>query len=371
MTSRGAVGLLTVVLATAAACGPGAPPPPAFPPGLLLTGDGPALARLLSSLARFEGTPVASAVGSVGVDPATCGLVEARTTDAAELLGALRCVDSMAAPAAAALGGEQLLLALPRGDAHVVVTARVDEGGRTTLSTRLDPSELPPLLGGLTDDPSEAVLSGEATLLHARFKTTGIAETVAAATGDADGQGERLFALSSSILAGTVLDGTVEAAWYAPGEGDGVPPLAAALGVSSRAAAAEGTARYVDALAERWPIVGSAVKVGDAAGQCLDGLRVMPGFAPCWAATDRALVLAWNQETLRHALGGPAGAVPTGEGRVHLDRFAAADDTLRRARGLATGPEVAIDYPWRRLTVVASRDDALVLHAVLEPMAAE
>jgi len=368
---RGLRAGLLLASALALGCGEDAPPPPALPDSLVVAGDGPSLGRLIDRLERWTGTPLAEALDAIDVDPISCPLVEARAGDAAGLPGALRCVESLDGAVADARGAHALVVSIPRGSGHVVLGIDVDAGGGATVQARLPREDLPPLLAGLRTGSGPPVLAEAETLLHARIKTTGIAETVAAGTGDASGQGERLFALSSSILAGTVLDGSVEAAWYAPREGDGIPPLAAALGVSSRAAAAEGTERYVEALRERWPISArrvevSAGDVAEASGQCLDGLRVMPGFAPCWAASGRALVLAWNEATLRRALAGDGEPSERDAAVVRLDRFPAADDTLRRARGLAAGEDAAVDYPWSRLTVRVDPGDDLVLRAALE-----
>jgi hypothetical protein len=157
----------------------------------------------------------------------------------------------------------------------------------------------------------------------------------------------------------------VEAAWYAPREGDAIPPLAVALGAGPRAAVAEGAARYIEALQERWPIVTRRTVSAGGDGQCLDGLRTMPGFAPCWVATDEGVVLAWNETTLRRALTSGLGEGPEDRAIVRLDRFAEADRVLRRARSLDVDP--AIPYPWRSLELEAVRAPGLRLRGSLHP----
>jgi hypothetical protein len=324
----------------------------------VVTGRGPALERLLGDLSSWKGTLLSHTIVGAGAEPGGCEWVEARapTFDPEALLGALHCVPFVDPALEARREGADLVVILPAGDAHAVVRLRV--GDVVDIDAHIPEGVLPPLLEGLQPGSGPGLLSTVDTLFHARFRTTGIAETVGRG-----GQGERLFALGSSMLVGSILDGSVELAWYAPPPGASIPPLVVALGASSRFAASDGAARYVQSLQERWPLVPRAVRLGDAEGQCLDGLRVLPGFAPCWLATDGALVLSWNEAVLIDALGaGPRG--PEDAAVVRLSRFPEADDALRRARGLGD-PEVSIHYPWDSLDVRAEVDEGLHVHARL------
>ena len=331
---------------------------PTLPAEVVLTGEGAALHRLLDRLAGWEGAAIAGIAAEAGVD---CAVAEARAADLdpAVLLASLRCVEAVD-PVLRPLSSAALILSIPVREGHALVGLEVGVDGTVEFEAHLPSEILPPLLAGLRKGSGPAVLSTDDALFHARFRTSGIAETVRASGGDPKGQGERLFALSSSILAGSVLDGTVEAAWYAPREGDALPPLAVALGATSRTAVAEGTSRYVTALQERWPIVARPVRLGGGEGQCLDGLRVMPGFAPCWVARDSGVVLAWNEATVLRAVGGSGAAGDRAV--VRFDRFPAADAVLQRARGLEERPTV---YPWTRLEVRAETADGLRVTGML------
>ena len=332
------------------------PDGPVLPDVVVLAGEGPALIRLFDDLSAWSDTPLAVVLAGAP-DLSACSTVEARAPefDLAGLLAGLRCAP-LSPALDAARGDAGLLLSLPVRGTHAVV--RWSVGDTIEIDAHLPDAVLPPLLRGLEAGSGPSVLSGAGALLHGRIRTTGIAATVAAATGDAAGQGERLFALGSSILAGSILDGTVEVAWYSPPEGGAVPPLAVALGAKSSSAVAEGTARYVAALQERWPI--ATRSLSEPTGQCLDGLRVMPDFAPCWVAMPWGVALGWNESTLRRAL--EPGPGPSDRAVVHIDRFGEADAVLRRARGLV-GESPA--YPWRSLEITTEHGDGLRVRARL------
>ncbi len=80
----------------------------------------------------------------------------------------------------------------------------------------------------------------------------------------------------------------------------------------------------------------------------------MPDLAPCYVATERALVVGWNPASLHKALDGARPELEdlgdTGGAVVHLERFAEADRILSSALpvDLASPPR---GYPWRRVVV--------------------
>jgi hypothetical protein len=109
--------------------------------------------------------------------------------------------------------------------------------------------------------------------------------------------------------------------------------------------------------------------VDGAQGACLLDLNVLPAFAPCYVATDRALVVGWNPASVRQALGGPPPppSDPAASLLVDFERMAQADAMLARSAGDGA-PALPRHYPWRRLTVRGETDRETVhLRATLEP----
>ena len=90
--------------------------------------------------------------------------------------------------------------------------------------------------------------------------------------------------------------------------------------------------------------------VGEATGACLLDLNVLPELAPCYVATDRALVVAWNPASLRKALEGePADTVVEAAGAtVDFERIAEVDAELS-VRVAPESERLLPEYPWRRL----------------------
>ena len=86
--------------------------------------------------------------------------------------------------------------------------------------------------------------------------------------------------------------------------------------------------------------------VGDAPGACLLDLTVLPELAPCYVATQRALVFGWNPASLRRALRAtpPAALGEASSLHVELARFPEADSVLAGASGREPR-----EYPWRAL----------------------
>ena len=75
--------------------------------------------------------------------------------------------------------------------------------------------------------------------------------------------------------------------------------------------------------------------LGAAAGACLRDLNVLPELAPCYVATERALVIGWNEASLTPALAtraasAPDGASASGSAVIDFARFAQADARFAR-----------------------------------------
>jgi hypothetical protein len=105
-------------------------------------------------------------------------------------------------------------------------------------------------------------------------------------------------------------------------------------------------AGFLDEIEATWPLRRTPFAVADAPGACLRDLRVLPGLAPCYVATERALVVGWNDASVHKALDGSVPALPESGGLVaDLEKLPAAD--LRIAAPEL--PSGAPAWPWRRL----------------------
>ena len=176
------------------------------------------------------------------------------------------------------------------------------------------------------------------------------------------------FDSRGELFAGVVLDGVWEIATYLPEEGDSMPRTALALNFSNRSAAVAAMEDFISNLQEAWPVARTFFRLDEADGACLLDLAIMPGLAPCYVATERALIVGWNPASLRKALDGREGD-PDGLGNssgaiIHLDRFADADrilSTAQRTETSALQTEVNArppQYPWKRITAKGSPDSS-------------
>src|SRR5262249_24264652 len=182
------------------------------------------------------------------------------------------------------------------------------------------------------EGPGPAVLAGGEALLHARLRPEGGIDLPSLVA--PGGQAEDIFAVRSRLLGAAVLDGTWELAFYGPAAGESLPRAALALGVRPPSVSASAAAAFLDQIESRWPVRRRPFALGDAAGACLPDLRLLPGLAPCYVTTSRALVVSWNEASLRKALDGSAPDLPGAGGLVaELARLPAA-----HARIPAPGP---------------------------------
>jgi hypothetical protein len=314
------------------------------------------LARLLARLEQLHGTPLAARAAALRTALPACDAVEARapTGSLLDVASGLRCLDTGGALAGLdrRRGAGDLAFALPLPDgAHWIGTASIEPEGSVALELEIpgdafDDARALLLPGGSA--PGPGVLSGSEALVHARLRPGGGLD-IASLVPD-EGQGARLFRLKSQLFAGTLLDGTWETAIYLPAAGEPMPRVALAVGYTLREAAVNAVEDFVRSLQDTWPVRRRAFSIGTAGGACLFDLKILPAFAPCYVATDRALVIGWNPASLRKALDG-AGATPLGEAGglvVDLEGIARADALLVEHAG---GPDGARPrgYPWRRL----------------------
>lgn len=377
-----------------------------MPSGLWLSGDGPALRRVLVRAARAEPLPVGREAAGLLARVKDCAYVRGSAPDGdwLGLLASIACgsaSDDLVAVARLRGGADLVLGAGPGAQARLVGRAHVADDGSLRLDALLDPGK--PATAGETGseagsagkwggaaallipsgDPAGKVqLDPRDTLIHGRFRPAGgldIASLVPEGS-----QGDQLFRLKSELFAGAVLDGTWEVAVWMPESSAAMPPLALALGYRLRSAASAAVDRFLADLRRNWPIHPRETRFADRDGGCLDDLRLLPELAPCWAFGEDALVIGWNAASVERALsggegraggeGGPAvagvaadeGPGPEGGVVLNLDRLPEADRRLQQVLAPAAEP-FAVDYGWSRLLARASPGDgALQLHVELQ-----
>ena len=357
------------------ACGAPAGPETDWPAGALLIGRGEALSALLKRIATLEGTPLAGRAEAMARALPDCEIVEARAESGAlsELWSRLTCKPERSQLEAldAVRGDRDLAFALPVSDGSrawgtLAVGPRGEVEGDLRLPHAAVQGAAALLLPG-REAPGPGVLSRDGELFHARARPDGGLDLASLVS--PDGQAQRLFRLKSRLFGGAVLDGTWEAAVYLPGQDQPVPRAALAVGFSRRAPAVAAIEGFVSDLQSAWPVRRSFFAVDGAQGACLLDLNVLPAFAPCYVATDRALVVGWNPASVRQALGGTLGPAsdPVASLLVDFERVAQADAMLARSAG-GGEPALPRHYPWRRLTVRGETDrEAVHLRATLEP----
>ena len=209
------------------------------------------------------------------------------------------------------------------------------------------------LLAPAAEAAGESVLESGVALLHLRLRPDGGLDLSPFVSGG--GWGARVFQLQSELFLGVALAGVWELAVYPPADGERIPPATLALDHRDRRRAAQVMEAFVDRILATWPARRSPFELGGHGGACLENLRVLPELAPCYVATDRALVVGWNERSVALALAdGERVSVPLGAaGTVWLERLPEADRRLAAASG--GDPEATPDYPWRRLRLAGSR----------------
>jgi hypothetical protein len=328
-----------------------------WPKGAALQADTRALDRVLEKLARLEGTPLARRAQLLRAALPDCSTVEAHAESGqlSDLESALQCRrEGSGLAALEQLRAERdLALTLPIAGGRAIATLSIHPSGNIEVEVQL-PDAAGTGITGLALPGADAAgitqLSGLDTLIHARIRPRdglNLSALVPPAS-----QGDRLFRLKSELFSGLVLDGVWEIAVYLPEEGQSMPQAALALNFSHRATAVAAMEDFIRSLQDPWPVRRSFFQIGAAEGACLLDLKLMPDLAPCYVATEDALVVGWNSTSLRTALapstterpglGGSGGAI------IHLERFAEADRIL--SRSLSIEHELLPRrYPWRRI----------------------
>jgi hypothetical protein len=335
-----------------------------WPSGAALLANTDSLDRLLGHVAQLKGTPVARRAERIRALLPDCPTVEGRAESGqiSDLWTGLRCATE--SPDLVALEqarhGWDLAVSVPVAGDHWLGTISISPSGDVEIELHL-PHVAGEGLASLALPGEQAAgaveLSGSETLVHARVRPQGGLDL--ASLVPSDSQGAQLFRLKSGLFAGVALDGVWEIAIYLPEEGDPMPRTALALNFSIRSAAVAAMENFISDLQESWPVARSFFRLGEAEGACLLDLAIMPGLAPCYVATERALIVGWNPASLRKALDGHSGersGLGDSSGAIiHLDRFAKADRILSSALPAETSPR-STQYPWRRITAKGAPD---------------
>jgi hypothetical protein len=342
------------------------PPVERLPAGTLWSGDARAARTLLQPLLDLEGTPAALAGGPLLARLASCQrfLAFCPAGKPCTLAAAISCQPAGALweRAEAARGDAAWVFVQGDGARRLTAWGTTATDGETRIHAEIDAG------GSLPRQPWEAllparraaapaVLSDDHALVHLRLRSDrGIADLGA---GVAAARAEELFGLRGELFAAMALEGTSELALYDPAPGQLIPPIALALPVRNRGAGVRALEDLIARTNTRWGATRTPWQLGPHRGACLSDLNVLPGLAPCYVATENALVLGWNRLSVTVALLTPPLQENTAEGadgsslRLHLDRFPAADRRLREAWHSEGGP--APRYGWSRATVTGRK----------------
>ena len=363
------VALLAAFAVIGGACAEPAAVSQAWPEGNLLVARTTALRRLLEHLGGLEGTRIARRAVLLLHSLPDCPWVEAKSAAGdGDLWSTLGCFERNGHLAGLdrTRGEADIAFALD-GPAHdrTVGTLTVSEGGDVAAEILLPESRFERARALLLPDREAAgptLLNRSDELVHARLRPEGgidIASLVPASS-----QADRMFHLKSELFAGAVLDGTWEAAVYLPEPGHPMPRAALAIGFVFREPAVRAMEGFLSELRTTWSLRRSDFALGAARGGCLLDLKLMPDFAPCYAATETALVIGWNAASLHKALGQETHATRADDTRqpaltIELARIPEADAHFAAlepdAKQLATSA-----WPWRRLTADGEREAGAV-----------
>jgi hypothetical protein len=341
---------------------------PPWPRRSVVAGDAAALRRVLERLERMKGTPLARSAAELRGRVADCEQFEIALEPGGrhDLLGAARCAPlAEQHPAVQALreNGDLVFVLDLGGQTWLAGHARVSPPGAVTLQARLlaedESSALARWLIPDAEPPGPARLSGDATLVHARFHPAAgldIAGLVGTGT-----QADDMFRLKSQVFSSAVLSGPWEAALYLPPDGRFLPPLALAADVRMESAAGSAVRQFLDEITKRWPMRRQPFEVAGAAGECLPDVRLIPDLVPCYVLGRGALMVGSSPEALRIALQGQPGVPPPQAGgfMLHLSRFPEADARLQKRTG-ARAPDPGFGYPWDLVAGQIAREQGSV-----------
>ena len=341
-----------------------------LPAGTLWAGDAASARQVLAGLERLGGSPAARAARRLDERLAGCERFLAHCPEGAPcaLADQIDCQPSgeLLAAADEVRGGAGWVLAHRAGERRFTAWGTPTPGGGVTIRAFLtEPEDAAPepwqVLLPARKDPAAAVLAPRGALLRLRLRSDrGAAAFAGLTTGD---RAAEMYGLRAEAFSRMALEGTTELALYEPARGEHVPPLALAVHVRLRDAAVKAMEALLADLRKQWPVSRTPWSHGGHDGACLSDLNVLPGLAPCYVTTDRALVLGWNQRSVQIALpeAGDAAATPTASGhrdvgselRLDLASLPAADGRLRASFGAGQG--AVQPYPWSGLSATGRK----------------
>lgn len=343
-----------------------------LPSGFFLAGDPGVFRAMLEEIQELRRTPAAATAGGIRESLEGCeGSFEALAPsgDPTALSESLRCLDGrpLRTELESVREGADLVAGLEIEGGNRLL-ARATRGTDTSWTVVVEVGDLPRdhplrfLLPG-SEAPGPTVLSVHDALLQGRFSADhglDISRWI-----PEDEQVEALYRLNARIFSQLVLSGSWELAVYTPREGDLLAPIALAFDVENRAAAVAAWQEYLREVQRSWGFVPVPIAIEGREGACLNDLRVLPGLAPCYVFSDRALILGWNRATLERALRPEPGTELASESRlvVELSALPPADRTLTESLLALRGDPDRSDssegsasaFPWDRLTVAGRR----------------
>lgn len=331
-------------------------PTAALPDEGFFASTGTALGQAAECLSGFPASPAAKAAERWRELALSCPGEVYGTGPLAAL--EVRC---QAAPAEvlALRQGKAAAFGAPRtaaGVVHGTLSAPTTTGWQAEIRVPL-PDELGPLslVIPAAEGPGPNVLSNAKAVVHARIRPESgidIASLV-----PADTQADNLFNLKSALLSRAVLSGTWELAIYPAPKGQIMPQVALSVGVHA-AAAGPALDTFATQLREKWNVQRVPTSVGAWQGECIRGMRILPGLEPCWLMDDQSLVIGWNQTALEQGVGGaPTPLDLGGRSGMALDFAAMAmADALLAAEVQPVAQFAPIRYPGTGITLSAARE---------------
>lgn len=343
-----------------------------LPAGGFFSSTGTALGQAAACLAGFPESPAAQAAARWRELARSCpGEVYGE--------GALAALnpECRAAPAAviALRGTHSAAFGAPRG-ANGMVHGTL---GRTEKQAWQAEIRLPLSndLGALAlavpsaESPGPNVLNHKDALLHARVRPQSgidIASLVPENT-----QADNLFNLKSALLSRAVLSGTWELAIYPAPAGQIMPQSVLALGVHATAAR-PAIDTFAAQLREKWNVQRVPTTVAAWQGECIQGMRILPGLEPCYLLDEQSLVIGWNDAALQQAVSGAFTPLELGNtsGAIVDFRVMAAADAILAESVDPTVRFPPIRYPTDRVSMTAVRQGNMLIttlesHSPCEP----
>jgi hypothetical protein len=334
-----------------------------LPQALVLFGKTQEFIAFLNSVKIFENSPLTTFIADFADQLANCKEFElvCNSFDACTLADNTGCRGShqQLTPVLPLLGEADWMLSSDLATQQRITawgSAGSNNSYEVTAELRLHSKPGPiSLLIPAAEAPARAALAEENSLIHFLIRPDGGLSLDPFIT--AESMGSKLFQLKSELFLATTLEGTWEGAFYSPAQDDLIPPMALALHTSDRNRAVQAMEEFISQLMNGWPIRRSPYSVSRWSGACISNLRVMPGLAPCYVATDRSLIIGWNPTSIEQALAQSTEdrlSATASSALIAFDRIAKADVTLGdSSMDDVSGPESF--YSWTTALISGQR----------------